>query len=357
LKQNNSGDQKPLKKTGRYRKALRVGKKYNLWKMITQKEFLEIAKNHLKVRSDGSTYIDDPALAKQYEEYLQKNAPKQTTKNGDTTPNNTTVVNFTLERTITFTGATGANKGGDDAAWTPLPEASMKISLQTTGYVNVNFPYSLAYGLGPSEMSLDVRILVDGVPYVTIPGTTPGGGTYTFAAITEQGISAGNHTIDVEVRSRLLGGPPVTVYLGGVSGDVWGPESIGSSTTITATLISSSNPNASCSGGSNEPCSGNGQCGPNTLLCGCPGIGCPPPPDEPSCSTNVTPCETNTQCGDCEPNTQCEDCEPNTQCEDCEPNAMCLDCLPNYLCNCDPNPCGEGGGGGIIDSGCRCELD
>jgi hypothetical protein len=48
--------------------------------MITQKEFEDIAKNHLKVRSDGSTYIDDPALAKQYEEYLQQNATKQTTK-------------------------------------------------------------------------------------------------------------------------------------------------------------------------------------------------------------------------------------------------------------------------------------
>jgi len=38
--------------------------------MITEKQFQDIAQNHLKVRSDGSTYIDDPALAKQYEEFL-----------------------------------------------------------------------------------------------------------------------------------------------------------------------------------------------------------------------------------------------------------------------------------------------
>lgn len=50
--------------------------------MITQAEFLEIVEKHLKVRNDGSIFIDDPKLAQDYLEYIGKQATKSDDDHG-----------------------------------------------------------------------------------------------------------------------------------------------------------------------------------------------------------------------------------------------------------------------------------
>lgn len=55
----------------------RVGTINKLNTMVSHDEFMEIVKNHLTIRKDGSVYINDPEQMKKYTEYLKQSATKE----------------------------------------------------------------------------------------------------------------------------------------------------------------------------------------------------------------------------------------------------------------------------------------
>lgn len=53
--------------------------------MVTKEEFLGIVETHLKVRNDGSIFVDDPKLGIDYVEYIKKQATKSDDDHHDNT--------------------------------------------------------------------------------------------------------------------------------------------------------------------------------------------------------------------------------------------------------------------------------
>jgi hypothetical protein len=116
--------------------------------------------------------------------------------------------NIVLNQTIAFTG-TSATIGGDGAYVGVIGSSSTfsgsggEMELSFTGF---NFGHSN----GPSSMALDVRFVVDGVP-LTATRLQRGSQLQAFATLPAP--SAGAHTLRLEVRTVLMGGPPIAATL------------------------------------------------------------------------------------------------------------------------------------------------
>lgn len=124
---------------------------------------------------------------------------------------------FALDQTIPFTGTSPlTNTEGTPVPVNSLPgaaEAKLDFYLPSQRNVAANFGFWFTYSSGPSTMMLDARFVLDGV------ATTPWRRFQTAASQQLQdlfySVPAGQHTIAVEVRSVLAGGPPTQVRLCG----------------------------------------------------------------------------------------------------------------------------------------------
>lgn len=116
---------------------------------------------------------------------------------------------------------------GNDGAWTRIYEASTVIGMQTGRTVSFRFPYSINSPV-PSYMGADVRLLVDGAQVAYTPAQGAGGArTFDVTA----NVAAGFHSVDIEMRSRLLNGPPANLQ-------VWsGGYNDSSPTTLSAMVV------------------------------------------------------------------------------------------------------------------------
>lgn len=126
---------------------------------------------------------------------------------------------FAMNRTIAF--------GGNDGTWTRLYEGSTVIGTQTGRAVSFRFSYSINSPV-PSYMGADVRLLVDGVQVAYTPAQGAGGAR-TFEVTAN--VAAGFHSVDIEMRSRLINGSAASLQ-------VWsGGYNDSSPTTLTATIV------------------------------------------------------------------------------------------------------------------------
>lgn len=98
--------------------------------------------------------------------------------------------------------------------------------MQATGNADLRFGYWYVVP-SPSSMTLGIRVLIDGAQGAITQGTVQGG-SKTFSA-TLSGVAPGFHVIDVEVRSRLLQGPPSSFH-------VWAGPSSGGPAALTVTV-------------------------------------------------------------------------------------------------------------------------
>jgi hypothetical protein len=109
--------------------------------------------------------------------------------------------NFKLGRLIHFTGSDA------NSAWTRLSEAHTCFSLSVNSRIRVQLPYWFAESPTPSSMGIDWQILVDnGAIKKTI--TSAGGIRRPNVDIELPALAPGQHALDIEVRTRLLSGPP-----------------------------------------------------------------------------------------------------------------------------------------------------
>lgn len=128
---------------------------------------------------------------------------------GDTACVSTTLSNnsFPINHSVPFRG--------NDGAWTALDESATPISLASNRFLL--FETSLSFGASsPSQMGLDVQILIDSTP-AAVTFFNRNGGTISLSLPTNI-IGAGFHTVRIQVRSRLLNGPPGPVQVRGPSG-------------------------------------------------------------------------------------------------------------------------------------------
>lgn len=128
---------------------------------------------------------------------------------------------FYLQRTIAFTGNYGP--------WTALTEADASITLMSGRDVDVVFGCYISASV-PSYMSLDIRVLIDGVEAGVANGTTWASRNRSSCHVVARSVSPGTHSLRVEARSRLIDGPPGPIQLTAA----W--QSAGP-TTLTATVL------------------------------------------------------------------------------------------------------------------------
>lgn len=98
---------------------------------------------------------------------------------------------------------------GNDGPWTYLSGASATIWLDKTRNASLQLPFWFMPS-GPSNMSLDIRVLVDGVERAMSRSVAPGNGRMNEKL---GSLNGGFHEINIQVRSRLLGGPPSSFYV------------------------------------------------------------------------------------------------------------------------------------------------
>jgi hypothetical protein len=110
---------------------------------------------------------------------------------------------FTANRLVTFKG--------NDGAFTTIPGATTTISL--TSNRALVFETGLSFTApAPSQMGLDVRILLNGVQVASATYLNSG----NISVSLPTGIIDGNfYTVALQVRGRLINGPPATVEVRG----------------------------------------------------------------------------------------------------------------------------------------------
>jgi hypothetical protein len=127
---------------------------------------------------------------------------------------------FSLQSTIAFTGNYGS--------WTPLPEeANTSVYLPSGRHVDFVFGCWFTSS-APSQMGLDVRVLIDEVE-AGVANDTRGFSNSTCHVIARN-VSPGTHPVRIEVRSRLLNGPPGPVQL-------WAAPYSSGPSTLTSTVV------------------------------------------------------------------------------------------------------------------------
>ncbi len=119
---------------------------------------------------------------------------------------------LSLNQAISFSGA--SVNTGDQGDYVTIGNSTSRL-LSQNGTVDLVFSgFLFEYATGPSQMALDVQVVVDSQPQV--PQRFPRGGPHTLS-ISLPGLAAGLHVIEIQVRSVLLNGPPVNTSLMGTA--------------------------------------------------------------------------------------------------------------------------------------------
>jgi hypothetical protein len=130
---------------------------------------------------------------------------------------------FLLSRNIPFTGCSNSSPSTETAAWIRLNEAGLYVGLDMTHSVRVQLPYWYQ-STSPSDMRLDWRIIIDNQPVVEVKPVDEKTMGWWPLDLLVTSFPAGNHQFDLEVRSRLVGGPPSPVPISGSMPDTITPD-------------------------------------------------------------------------------------------------------------------------------------
>ncbi|MBX3306226.1 MAG: tyrosinase family protein, partial [Nitrospira sp.] len=120
--------------------------------------------------------------------------------------------NLACDQIVQFTGTSPTT--GDEGAYV---EAYNSLSTFTSGseYVELRFGnFTFDYSSGPTIMELDVRFVLDGRPQVATRFER--GSQCQLSTRVLPGF-AGTHILYVEVRSVLIGGPPIDCHISGMT--------------------------------------------------------------------------------------------------------------------------------------------
>jgi hypothetical protein len=116
---------------------------------------------------------------------------------------------FALNQVVAFTGTSSTT--GATGAYVPVTGSAATFSISQTRNVAFHFDCKFSLSSGPSTMSLDLRLVLDGVEVAKIRGNQYAA---TLDAVVPS-VAQGSHNIRLEARGVLDNGPPTSINLTG----------------------------------------------------------------------------------------------------------------------------------------------
>lgn len=121
---------------------------------------------------------------------------------------------ISLNTAVAFSGQ--SNSSRYEAPWTRWSDAQMTVEVPSKRGIQFVADYGISVSDYYSQMGLDVRLILDDVEVARTLGQTAAtradAKAQTFTAIAHH-VSPGTHIVNIDVRSRLLSGPPAPVTL------------------------------------------------------------------------------------------------------------------------------------------------